>query len=86
LVAQYVQQGLAAVGIDRPAVEPAALHLLTSASSGLARSLALLARAAWIEAASSGAQTITPPHVQAALERVPSAVGLLPPPTGAPAA
>jgi type II secretory pathway predicted ATPase ExeA len=85
-VAQYVQQGLAAVGIDRPAIEPAALHLLTSASSGLARSLALLARAAWIEAASSGAQTITPPHVQAALERVPSAVGMLPPPTGAPAA
>ena len=83
LVAQYVQQGLAAVGIDRPAIEPAALHLLTSASSGLARCLALLARAAWIEAASSGAQTITPPHVQAALERVPSAVGLLPPPAGA---
>jgi type II secretory pathway predicted ATPase ExeA len=80
LVAQYLQQSLAAVGITRPAIEPAALNLLTSASSGLARSLCLLARAAWIEAASTGAQTIEPPHVQAALERVPGAAGLLPPP------
>jgi type II secretory pathway predicted ATPase ExeA len=81
LVAQYVQQSLAAVGIHREAIEPAALNLLTSASSGLARSLCLLARAAWIEAASAGAQTIEPPHVQAALERVPGAAGLVAPPT-----
>jgi type II secretory pathway predicted ATPase ExeA len=81
LVAQYVQQSLAAVGIDRPAIEPAALALLTSTSSGLARSLCLLCRAAWIEAASAGAQTIEPPHVQAAIERVPGAAGRLPPPT-----
>jgi type II secretory pathway predicted ATPase ExeA len=79
LVAQYVQQSLAAVGIDRPAIEPAALNLLTSASSGLARSLCLLCRAAWIQAASAGAQTIQPPHVQAAIEQVPGAAGLLPP-------
>jgi len=37
LLAQYVQQSLAAVGINRPAIEPATLNLLTSASSGLAR-------------------------------------------------
>jgi type II secretory pathway predicted ATPase ExeA len=79
LVAQYVQQSFAAVGIDRPAIEPAALNLLTIASSGLARSLCLLARAAWIAAASAGAQTIEPAHVQVALEQVPGAAGLLPP-------
>jgi type II secretory pathway predicted ATPase ExeA len=79
-IAQYVQQSLTAVGIDRPAIEPAALNLLTSASSGLARSLCLLCRAAWIQAASAGAQKIEPPHVQAAIEQVPGAAGLLPPP------
>lgn len=77
LVAQYVQQGFAAVGIQRPAIEAAALNLLTSASSGLARSLCLLAPAAWIHAPSAGAQTIEAPHVQAAIEQVPGAAGLL---------
>jgi type II secretory pathway predicted ATPase ExeA len=76
-IAQYLQQSFAAVGISRPAIEPAALNLLTSASSGLARSLCLLARAAWIQAASAGAQSIQPPHVQAAIQQVPSAVGQL---------
>jgi type II secretory pathway predicted ATPase ExeA len=73
---QFLQQSLAAVGINRPAIEPAALNLLTSASGGLARSLCLLARAAWIEAASAGLQTIQPEHVQAAIERVPAAAAL----------
>ncbi len=76
-IAQYLQQSFAAVGISRPAIEPAALNLLTSASSGLARSLCLLARAAWIQAAIAGAQSIQPPHVQAAIQQVPSAVGQL---------
>ena len=81
-VGQYVQQSLAAVGITRPAIDSAALNLLTSASGGLARSLCLLARTAWIEAASAGAQSMEPPHVQAAIERVPGAAGLcLPPPS-----
>ena len=83
-VAQYLQQSLAAVGITREVAEPAALSLLTSASGGLVRSLALLARAAWIEAASAGAQTISPAHVQAALELVPGAIGLTFPPTAEP--
>ena len=81
-VDQYLQQSLAAVGISRPAVEPAALNLLTSASGGLARSLCLLARAAWIEAAAAGLQNIQPEHVQAAIERVPAAAGLFLPPPG----
>jgi len=78
---QYLQQSLAAVGINRPVMEPAALNLLTSASGGLARSLCLLARAAWIEAASAGLQTIEPDHVQAAIERVPAAAALALPPS-----
>jgi general secretion pathway protein A len=80
-VGQYVQQSLAAVGITRPVLEPAALNLLTSASGGLARSLCLLARAAWIEAASAGLQNIQPEHVQAAIQRVPAAAGLVLPPS-----
>jgi type II secretory pathway predicted ATPase ExeA len=83
-VDQYLQQGLTAVGITRPAIDPAALNLLTSASGGLARSLGLLARRAWIEAASAGTQQIEPPHVQAALESVPGAAGLAWPPTATP--
>jgi type II secretory pathway predicted ATPase ExeA len=79
LVAQYVQQSFLAVGINRQAIEPAALNLLTSASSGLPRSLCLLARAAWIQAASAGAQTLEPAHVQAAIEQVPGAAGRLSP-------
>jgi type II secretory pathway predicted ATPase ExeA len=78
LVSQYLQLSLAAVGINRPALEPAALNLLTSASSGLPRTLCLLARAAWIAAASAGAQTIQPPHVQEAIDHVPGAAALLP--------
>jgi general secretion pathway protein A len=78
---QYLQQSLAAVGIQRPVMEPAALNLLTSASGGLARSLCLLARAAWIEAASAGLQNIQPEHVQAAIERVPAAAALALPPS-----
>lgn len=79
-VAQYLEQGLRAVGLTRPAIAPAALNLLTTASGGLARSLCLLARTAWIEAASAGAQTIEPTHVQAAIECVPGAAGLSLPP------
>ena len=78
---QYLQQSLAAVGINRPVMEPAALNLLTSASGGLARSLCLLARAAWIEAASAGLQNIQPEHVQAAIERVPAAAAFALPPS-----
>ena len=83
-VAQYLQQALSAVGIARQVIDPAALNLLTTASGGLARSLCLLARAAWIEAASAGSQTLEPAHVQAAMERVPGAAGLSLPPSANP--
>ena len=49
-----------------------------SASGGLPRSLCLLARAAWIAAATDKAQKILAAHVQAALEQVPCIPGLLP--------
>ena len=75
--AQYLGAGLGAVGLSAAALEPAAAELLTSASAGLPRSLALLARAAWIAAATAQAQKITPVHVQAALEQVPCVPGLL---------
>lgn len=68
------------MGITRPAIEPAALNRLTTASGGLARSLCLLARAAWIEAASAGVQPLEPAHVQAAIESVPGAAGRSLPP------
>ena len=50
---QYLATGLAAVGLSASVLEPAAGELLASASAGLARSLCLLARAAWIAAATA---------------------------------
>jgi type II secretory pathway predicted ATPase ExeA len=79
-VAQYLQQSLIAVGLQREVFEPAALALLTSASAGLPRSLCLLARTAWIQAASLGAQRIEPVHVQHAIDTVPGAATLASPP------
>lgn len=78
--AQYLLRGLDAVGLTAGALEPAASELLASASGGVPRSLCLLARAAWIEAATQGAQRLTPAHVQAAIQTVPSVPGLLPSP------
>ena len=75
--AQYLDTGLGAVGLSPAALEPAAAELLASASAGLPRSLCLLARVAWIAAATAQAQKITPAHVQAALEQVPCVPGLL---------
>jgi general secretion pathway protein A len=83
--AQYLSGALSAAGLSPQVLEPPAAELLTSASAGLPRSLNLLARAAWINAASSGAQKISPAHVQSALETVPCVPGLhaAPPLTGA---
>jgi type II secretory pathway predicted ATPase ExeA len=77
--AQYLSAGLSAVGLSASAMEPAAVELLASASAGLPRSLCLLARAAWIAAATEKAQKITPGHVQAAFQQVPCVPGLLAP-------
>jgi type II secretory pathway predicted ATPase ExeA len=69
--AQYLAGALQAAGLSAQVLEPAAGELLSSASGGLPRSLTLLARAAWINAALQGAQKITPAHVQNAMETVP---------------
>lgn len=69
----YLVHGLKQVGLERSCFHPAALDLLASASEGVPRMLALLARSAWIAAAQAQAQNIGPEHVQAALEQVPAA-------------
>lgn len=76
--AQYLNVGLAAVGLSPSVLEPTAAELLSSASGGLPRSLCLLARAAWIAAASAKTQRILPAHVQTAFEDVPCVPGLVP--------
>jgi type II secretory pathway predicted ATPase ExeA len=76
--AQYLATGLSAVGLSSSVLESAATELLASASAGLPRSLCLLARAAWINAATtSKAQKITPDHVNTALQQVPCVPGLI---------
>jgi len=75
---QYLTAGLVAVGLSGSVLEPTAVELLASASAGLPRSLCLLARAAWLAAATDQAQRITPAHVQRALQQVPCVPGLVP--------
>jgi len=74
--AQYLSTALAAAGLSAHVLETAAGELLSSASGGLPRSLNLLARAAWIYAATQGAQKIAADHVQSALQTVPCVPGL----------
>lgn len=69
----YLAHSLRQVGLERPCLSPAAVDLLASASNGNIRLLNLLARAAWLAAAASTANTIGPEHVQRALELVPAA-------------
>lgn len=75
--AQYLSAALQSAGLSSQSIEPAALELLSSASGGLPRSLNLLARAAWIAAATQGAHKISPAHVQQAMESVPCVPGML---------
>jgi type II secretory pathway predicted ATPase ExeA len=76
-VQEYLKKGLEAVGIHRTRVfEPAAVDLLVRASAGVPRSVCLLARAAWLEAARAGVQEIGAPIVQSALDQVPGLAGL----------
>jgi type II secretory pathway predicted ATPase ExeA len=69
----YLTHGWRQVGLERPCLSAAALALLASATNGNPRLLNLLARAAWLEAAQAGANTIAPEHVQYALNVVPIA-------------
>jgi type II secretory pathway predicted ATPase ExeA len=73
----YLKTGLEAVGINRSRVfEPAAVDLLVRASAGIPRSVCLLARAAWLEAARAEAREINAQTVQQAMEQVPGLAGL----------
>lgn len=73
----YLQTGLEAVGIHRSKVfEPAALDLLVRATAGIPRSVCLLARAAWLEAARAEAREINAQIMQQAMEQVPGLAGL----------
>jgi len=74
--AQYLSGALQAVGLSAQSLEASASQLLSSASGGLPRSLNLLARAAWIQAATANVQKITAAHVQSAMESVPCVPGL----------
>jgi general secretion pathway protein A len=67
----YLEHQLRQVGIERSCFETAALELLASASEGIPRTINLLARAAWIEAAKEKALQISAAHLQSALELVP---------------
>jgi type II secretory pathway predicted ATPase ExeA len=73
----YLKTGLEAVGINRSKVfEPAAVDLLVRATAGVPRSVCLLARAAWLEAARAEAREISPQTMQQAMEQVPGLAGL----------
>lgn len=77
-VQEYLKTALEAVGIARSRVfEAAAVDLLVRASAGVPRSVCLLARAAWLEAARAGVQEIGAPTMQQAMEQVPGLAGLV---------
>ena len=76
-VQEYLKKGFEAVGINRTRVfEAAAVDLLMRATAGVPRSVCLLARAAWLEAARAGVQEISAQLMQPALEQVPGLAGL----------
>lgn len=73
----YLKTGLEAVGINRSQVfQPAAVDLLVRAAAGVPRSVCLLARAAWLEAARAEAREISVQTMQQAMEQVPGLSGL----------
>ncbi len=73
----YLTTALQAVGIHRAHVfEPAAVDLLARATAGVPRSVYLLARAAWLEAARADLNSINAQILQQALEQVPGLAGL----------
>lgn len=73
----YLKTGLESVGINRSRVfEAAAVDLLVRATAGVPRSVCLLARAAWLEAARTDAKEISAQTMQQAMEQVPGLTGL----------
>ena len=73
-IAPYLNWHIARAGLERDIFEPAAVDLLAEASQGNPRTLNLLAQAAWLAAARSGATTIHPDHIHGALGQVPAAL------------
>ena len=71
----WIQKAWTHVGLSSRAIEPAAIELLTKASSGVPRSLQLLARAAWLNAAQAGTTQLGCEHVKLALEQIPCVPG-----------
>lgn len=69
----YISHQFEQVGLDRPCFEVPALQMLVAASDGIPRTINLLSRAAWIEAARNKADMINPDHVRMALKLVPVA-------------
>ncbi len=73
----YLKTALEAVGINRSRVfDAAAVDLLVRATAGVPRSVCLLARAAWLEAARADRKDITAQTVQQAMEQVPGLPGV----------
>jgi type II secretory pathway predicted ATPase ExeA len=73
----YLKTGLESVGICRTGVfEPGAIDLLIRATTGVPRSVCLLARAAWLEAARCGATLISTALLQQAIGQVPGLTAL----------
>jgi type II secretory pathway predicted ATPase ExeA len=73
----YLTTGFEAVGIHRSKVfDPAAVDLLVRATAGVPRSVCLLARAAWLEAARAEVSEINAQTLQLAIEQVPGLAGL----------
>jgi type II secretory pathway predicted ATPase ExeA len=74
-IQEYIAQSLKAAGLPQMEFEPAALELILSSAGGLPRALTLLARNAWIAAASAKATTMSAEHVRKAIDQVPCLPG-----------
>lgn len=72
-IAPYLNWHVSRAGLERDLFSTASLDLLAEASQGIPRTLNLLAQAAWIAAARSGASSIEAEHLHAVLRQVPAA-------------
>jgi type II secretory pathway predicted ATPase ExeA len=71
----WIHHAWTQAGLSMRALEAAAVELLVKFSGGVPRSLQLLARAAWLQAAQAGKTQLECAHVQAALDLVPCVPG-----------
>lgn len=79
-IAPYLRWHISRAGLERELFSPAAVDLLAEASEGNARTLNLLAQAAWLAAARQGSPhtSVEAEHVTAALPQVPAASAKIP--------